>query len=430
MDDIKRKSLKEILPKHGLAVKEKSLPPTKQAELADYYKVRRGRGGSLFVWLIATIVLFSLGYYLSSYFTLVTIKITPKQVVLAADGQYQAAKTPSSAPLEFSTVTAEDSAQIMIPVTGSQTVSKKAAGRVVIYNNYSTASQTLISGTRLEMTNGKIFRLNKTTVVPGEKKSGTTITPGSVEADITADQAGSSYNVGLADFHFSGFKGTAKYDKFVARAKTAIGGGMTGEIKVTSDADKTKARTALQKTLTDRLVKKTKLQVPKDFVLFDDAIILNFSDSLASSSPVASAASSTNQVAFTEQVNLTGLLFKRENLAKQLLAAGSSTDLTKDDKVDISNINDLQFKLLNKDSFDADKTSKISFTLNGKAKIVWLINSAELKAKLAGTSLGNKDKIFADYPNVFKAETAIRPPWILSFPTDQTKIVIEVGIVN
>ncbi len=435
MDDIKRKSLKEVLPKRGLAVKEKELPPVKRAELADYYKARQGRGGVFFVWILIIIVLFIAGYYLSNYFTLVTIKVVPKQTTVIVDGQYQAEKTPGSAPLLFSTVTAEDSAQIMIPFTGSQPISKKASGRVVIYNNYSTASQTLTSGTRLEMANGKIFRLNKTTVIPGQKKSGKNITPGAVEVDVTADQAGSSYNVGLTDFHLTGFKGTAKYDKFVARAKTAIGGGMVGEIKIVSDDDKAKARATLQKTLADRLVKKTRMQVPKDFVLFDDAIILNFSDSLASSSPdvalakadSSSFASSTNQIAFTEQINLTGVLFNRKNLAKQLLARADNPAANKDDNITISNIDNLQFKLLNKISFDPDKTNKISFTLSGQAKVVWVVNREELKTKLAGTSIRDKDKIFAGYPNIFKVETAIRPPWIINFPADQTKMVIEVS---
>jgi len=134
-------------------------------------------------------------------------------------------------------------------VTGENSVSgKKASGSVVIYNEYSSSSQTLIATTRLQSTDGKIFRLLKNVVVPGTTNVGGTIQPGAIEAEVVADQAGSDFNIDPTDFKIPGFANGPKFDKFYAKSSSSFSGGTSdgtsgGSAKVTQqDIDSAKAK--------------------------------------------------------------------------------------------------------------------------------------------------------------------------------------------
>ena len=100
-------------------------------------------------------------------------------------------------------------------VTGKNAASgKKAHGSVVIYNEYNSSPQTLVATTRLESSDGKIFRLTKNIVVPGTTVVGGSPQPGAIEAEVVADQAGSEYNIDQTKFTIPGFSGGPKFDKF------------------------------------------------------------------------------------------------------------------------------------------------------------------------------------------------------------------------
>src|SRR3989344_6062534 len=94
--------------------------------------------------------------------------------------------------------------------TKTKDVIEKAKGTVLIYNNFSSVPQRLDIDTRLEGSNGKIYKTVKKIVVPGMRSSA----PGSVEVGIYAAAGGEEYNSGPLDFTIFGFKGTPKYSKF------------------------------------------------------------------------------------------------------------------------------------------------------------------------------------------------------------------------
>ena len=72
------------------------------------------------------------------------------------------------------------------------TIKTEASGKIVVYNNYSTAGQKLIKDTRFETPNGLIFRIKDAVTVPGKKTVGGETVPGSLEVTVYADKEGDS----------------------------------------------------------------------------------------------------------------------------------------------------------------------------------------------------------------------------------------------
>jgi hypothetical protein len=157
--------------------------------------------------LIGAVLIIGAGYVFASRSAGAKVVITPKQQEVSVDSQFNAQKGTSST-LQYQTVTISKDGKMVVEANGDEYVNTKASGTIIIYNNYSADSQKLVASTRFEAPNGKIFRISQPVTVPGKKGD----TPGSIEAIITADQAGPDYNVGLVDFTIPGFKDDgAKY---------------------------------------------------------------------------------------------------------------------------------------------------------------------------------------------------------------------------
>ncbi len=122
----------------------------------------------------------------------------------------------------------EDTIAVPLTITPSgvgASGERKARGKVVIYNAFSTDPQPLVATTRLETSTGIIFRLTTGVTVPGVTTIAGKEEPGAIEAEIVADQSGDTYNIASTTFTIPGFKGNAKFDKFSAKLLTATTGG-------------------------------------------------------------------------------------------------------------------------------------------------------------------------------------------------------------
>lgn len=429
MEEVHKKSLKEVLPKSGLELgikktsatrRIKTEPTTSVNYQTDKFPPKRFfSSSSYFFWTCLILVFLAGGYYLSTVFATVTLKLTPRQAITNINGSFEANVAPADSGLEFSVMKLEETQDREVPAMGQKKVEVKASGVVTITNNYSSSPQALVVNTRLETKNGLIFRLANSVTVPGQTKKGTTIIPGSISVKVVADQVGSSYNVGDTTFKIVGFKGTTKYDKFTVQSKTAIGGGKTGMISVIKDEDQAEALKILEKELKDKVAKKAKSQIPKDFMFFDDGVITKFSNE------VKESGSSTKAI-ISAKVTMTAILFNTKNISEYFAAKQFPDENI--DGVKISNLTTLNFALSDKEQFAVDKTSKIKFNLSGKANLVWPINTIDLKQKLLGSSIRKKDQIFANYPAIYRAEAVVRPPWVLSFPNQADKINIKLMV--
>jgi hypothetical protein len=155
-------------------------------------------------------------------------------------------------------IEAEDSLVSDFTTSGKNASNQKAKGSVTIYNEFSSASQSLVSATRILSTDGKLFRLVKGVTVPGTTEVNGSVQPGAIKADVIADAPGEEYNIGPSSFTIPGFQGSAKYEKFYAKSTEAmLGGGSksTGGLASVSETDIANARKKTENDLTVKMEK-------------------------------------------------------------------------------------------------------------------------------------------------------------------------------
>lgn len=387
------------------------------------------RTGGRKVFGKAVLVLAVAGFFLSFlygiFFYDATVEVTPKSAEIALqDREFLAGSGASSTiPFHLMTISGEESAELT--ATGEKNVSTKASGKIVIYNDFNTQNQRLIKNTRFQAPDGKIYRINESVDVPGQKTVGGKLVPGSLEVTVYADAPGAEYNIGLTDFTVPGFKGSPRYDKFYARSKTPMSGGLVGISKVVSPADAEKARGDLTVTLKEKLLADALAQKPKGSVMYKNAVFYTLTDAVDAG--VENAATDSKSVKFTLKGDITVMLFDSVELSNAIvLVAVPSSDISEGDAVLVQNIEELAFSFKNGDISAPKEGALVPFTLSGNAHAIWRVDVPMLLQKIAGTKKSEYVNVFAGMHGIEKANSKIRPFWKTRFPEDTSKIHVEI----
>lgn len=379
---------------------------------------RRNEGVSRFaIWGIAVFAALFLLFALLQFFSGTVVEVIPLQKNVTLNGDFVATKDAEKNKLSFKLVVLESSLSGEVVATGEKNIEKKASGNIVIYNEYSSSSQKLIKRTRFEAPNGKIYRINKSVVVPGTKVENGKIIPGSIEVTVYADIPGEGYNVGLTDFTIPGFKGDPRFDKFYARSKTPIEDGFSGVVKVASEEDILKVEKELTNSLKETLLVQVRSQVPGDFILYNDAVFFSFKN-IGSKKEVKE-----NMVDITEEGILYGVLFNKNELSK-FIAANTIATYDNGD-VSVLGLEKLNFSVVNKEDFNPKKDTTLKFTISGPAIIVWDVNETLLTRDLLGIKKEDFLKVIGEYSNIQRAEATLKPFWKKVFPENSEDITIR-----
>ncbi|MBI2120951.1 MAG: hypothetical protein HYT94_05005 [Parcubacteria group bacterium] len=393
---------------------------------SDEFSNSKRNGGKK---LIGQILLFlatigGLGaFFYGIFFYDAVVSVTPKSadVALLNQGFVAGGNATSTVPLHLMTLSGEESTELT--ATGEKNVSTKASGKIVIFNDFDSRSQRLVKNTRFQTTDGKIYRINESVEVPGQKTVSGKTTPGSLEVTVYADVPGAEYNIDLADFTVPGFKGSPRYDKFYARSKTPMTGGFSGLTKVVSDADVQTARATLLGTLKDKLLADALAQKPKNTVLYKEAVFYSFADQTDNAAGTANADSKT--VKFILKGDITAAFFDTTELSNAIIAgAAAPVETSEGDAVLVSNLESLSFSL--KDPATPKEGDTMPFILSGNAHAVWQIDTSILQSKLAGAKKSDYMSIFAGVRGVKKATAEIHPFWKTKFPSNPAKIRVEI----
>ena len=387
-----------------------------------------GKKRSYLIWVAAAFAVLVLFVAFATFFEGATIKITPEQKVYELDGAFVAERLGADSVLPFDVMLSHDSETKQVEATVTTQVDRKASGRIVIYNDFSTASQRLIKNTRFESPEGRMYRIRESVVVPGQTTIQGQKIPGSIEATIFADEAGETYNSDPTDFTIPGFKGTPRYDKFYARSKSEIAGGFSGVLKIVPDEELIQVRNELRDSVSRRLLEKAHTEKPNDFVLFDNAVFLEFSaeDELALGGEGVNLKSDT--VPVTETGTLFGIIFEKQKLYDAIGHLLIPT-LGTEEHVFIQNLEDLAFTFKDKEVANPSDSTSVAFFLKGTPRVVWVFDEESLKTGLAGNPKSELKTILAGFPSINKAEVAVRPFWKRTFPKDAKDIHIEL-IIN
>ncbi len=123
------------------------------------------------------------------------------------------------------------------PITTSKNIKEKAKGKIIMYNLQNEA-QSLVKGTRLEASNGKIYNLNSAITIPAGSQ---------IETEISASNPGAEYNLSCSadkpcDFKIFLWKDIPKGKQVYGQAKENISGGLIGEGKILTATDYQQAK--------------------------------------------------------------------------------------------------------------------------------------------------------------------------------------------
>ncbi len=357
------------------------------------------------IYLVALISIIFLLFALSYLFSGAKITLTPKVKDIPLNDNLSASKDGTSG-LSFDLVVISGEENKTIQGGEMKDITLKATGTVLIYNSFSTSPQVFASDTKLEGSNGKIYKTSKKVTVPGMTKAGK---PGNVEVGIYAAEAGAEYNSAPLDFKIVSLKNTSKYSKIFARSKGEITGGLKGKMPVVSSLDKAGTVSELKATLQAKLLKKVTDQIPDGFILYKDAIFLNIDDKDVSFVP-----SDNNMVTVDIKGTLYGFLLNEQKLTKKI--AQDIIDKYDDSDVYIPNIRDLTFSLADKENVSFADVKDINFNLTGTPKIIWKIDEEKFVADLLGKKKSDFNQILTGYPSIDTAVLVIRPFWKTTFP--------------
>lgn len=374
------------------------------------------------VWLLILIFVAGGGVFaVANYFVKATITATPVTYSETLEREFTAVKDSENGGLTFRFMSLSEERFRNVPAETEQKVQKKASGTVIIYNAYNEKSQRLITNTRLETSDRKIFRIESSVIVPGARIVGGKVVPGSVEATVYADAPGDEYNIGLADFTIPGFKGDPRYEKFTARTKadTPIGGGFDGTVKVPKEEDKESARVILKEELPGLIMEKARAEIPEGSVFFPGSTILTFEEvpqELSGETAARVAIKATVSVFFFDRKEIT------KKLAETVLAEYRGEALT------VPNIEALGFSFITPvERIAFIDLSQINFSLKGTPLFVGVVDTQKFIRDLVGKDKRDFAKIVTVQENVRKAEATIRPFWITVFPVDPTRIFVELS---
>ena len=366
------------------------------------------------IWVIATLsvaVLVVAFYILFSPKAEITVALKTESIPV--DVVATSTSDSSSSGLIYKVIPIQKTDSVDITTSGTpQQVDKKATGTIIIYNNYTTASQQLIATTRFATASGLIFHLDKAVTIPGTKVVAGKTVPGSIEATVTADQSGDQYNVDKTDFTIPGFQGSAKYQGFYGRGKTAMTGGFSGKIGQVSDADLKTANDNLKASLTNQALQDVATSTPDGYVFLQDGVQTTYSSSLG--------ASTDGKATLTGKLTLQALVFDQsslEDLITQSLGQQYHFD----------NLNSLGLTLTNMGSTTSFISNPIlNVELKGTLTSGQSFDTDALKKTLSGKSKNQLQEILKLYPEVIKAEAVVHPFWSTSFPNNVKNIKVTV----
>jgi hypothetical protein len=365
---------------------------------------------------IALIVFLGVLYMVSAK---VSIEVTPKKEIVDFDIEINGKSgieilntAVSEIPAQYVKIEKNDVREF--DTTGKKVVDQKAQGKITVYNSYSSSSQALVATTRFLSTDGKIFRLVRTVTVPGARIDNGQTIPGSIVADVIADQPGDGYNIGPSDFKIPGFEGSPKYTSFYGKSDVAMAGGAIGERRVVTAEDIENAKKSAMDSLLKVAEGELAMSIPENYKLLDEAKSVTYSDF----NPSLAVGAVGDKFSAVVKIKIEAIIFKSEDvntIIEQSIQERATKDINWSKAV-------LNYKIV-KPNFSA-KT--INLLVSGNIETVEKVDIDGLKTSIAGKSVKDLSSMLLKDPAIAESKIVLRPSWLRTIPENADKIVITI----
>jgi len=305
------------------------------------------------------------------------------------------------------------------PATGSKEIGEKARGKITIYNYWDSNPQVLIAQTRFQsLSAGKIFRIESAVTVPGTTISQGQIIPGTLEVEVVADEVGAEYNIAPDKFIIPGLP-SAKQSKIYGESKAPMSGGYKKTVKVITEEDCNKVKTALLEDLKKALLKEIDSAINKNKELTKKDEFLIEEEKLSICEPQVGSESSI--VSAKIKLHLVQFAFKESDFKKGLLEASrSKVDSTKDIVGD-------SFSKIEVKSKDANLSSKkMALNIKTNVELIPKVNSEALKSNLYFKSKDEAIRYLDSFEEIERSEVNFFPAFLKRIPNRSSQIKIEI----
>ncbi len=380
------------------------------------------RFGSWLPWVAIPAIILAGVFVILNFFGGATVSVIAKHdIIPIPDTQtFEAVKNSTDASLGYSVmkVTLDDSREVS--ATGVKTVTAKASGSIIVYNEQSVA-QRLIRNTRFQSIAGKIYRINDSITVPkATTPKGGKLTPGTIKVIIYADEAGPDFNNDPTDFSVPGLKETPQAKKVYGRSVGAVTGGASGTTKSVSDQDLKQASDDLRVSLETKLRTKARGDLAPSQIAYDQGIVVDLGDPALS----ADKASSNDKAVVTENGSLYMIVFDRDALIKTL--AKTLVPTYSGENIQIKNVDALTLAMPEISGDALWKNTTLNFTLKGAPELSWVVDEEAIKKDLLGIPKSEFNRAMAKYTTILRAKASLRPFWKSTFPDNEKKITVSV----
>lgn len=192
------------------------------------------------------------------------------------------------------------------PTTGKKNLGGKASGTITLYNNLDSNTHALAAGTKLS-SSSKTFVLKNSVSVPGATVQNLKIVPGSVAAEIEAENPGEESNVKAGRFTIVGLS-ASQQEAIYGQSNQDLTGGFSKEVQIVSQNDYDQAKSKLTQELNDELKKELESQAV-------DMVILDGSEQtdLVQETPSAQVEAEATEFSLKIKERLRAMVFDRES---------------------------------------------------------------------------------------------------------------------
>jgi len=376
---------------------------------------RKKRKRNVLVTLLVLCVVFG-GIVIASYLTRgADITVYPKHRESNINAEFIAYAEPTNPEqLSYEVMTLEAEGERQVRASGQQPVSEQARGTLTIYKS-TPGAQRLITNTRFEDGQGRIYRLVDSVVVPGSVDG----TPGSIQAEVFASEPGESYNAPAGTrFTIPGLASDESlFNAMYAKNETPLSGGFSGTRFIIDEDELAVAKQALRQELRDSLRSRLPSEKPADLVAFEGAVTFIYES-------LPAVEYGDDLATIKERAVLQIPLFNASELARFLATAAIPG--YENEPVRIDNPSVLTFAYTGTSTQERNIANEIrlTFELEGRPLIVWTFDEGRLATDLLGANRTALNQVLQAYPAIERAKAEIRPFWQRTFPTDINLITI------
>lgn len=285
------------------------------------------------------------------------------------------------------------------PTTGKKNLGGKASGTITIYNNLDSNAHAFSAGTKLS-SSSQTFVLKNSVSVPGATVQNLRIVPGSINAEIEAENAGEEYNVKAGRFTIVGIS-ASQQEAIYGQSTKDLAGGFSKEVQVVSQNDYDQAKAKITQELNENLKKEYDSQAA-------GMAILDGSEQTDLVEEAASAKVDGEATEFSLKIKerLRTMVFERESF-NQFVIKILEMKLPSDKMLSLGP-NDLISPTVKEKKYDQDSLfleAKVSAQMSSRVDI------QKIKEKLLGKSQNQTQDYLKNLEGIDSTEIIYMPSW-------------------